>query len=138
MDPESVLVKEGGVAQHVEGWRGMHFKWSSMWYNELAEQHWDNITHEMNKAKSASNGDDTHVDEVKVPERSLGHRCSHIRVLAKQSKMSPQTYLPTCMHQQMNFNNNWPKQILLGGTTTHQRNDATTNQQAHVDAKSRP
>ncbi|KAD5317344.1 hypothetical protein E3N88_17290 [Mikania micrantha] len=34
-------VKEGGAPQHVEGWRDMHFKGSSGWYNQLAEQHWD-------------------------------------------------------------------------------------------------
>ncbi|KAL8210350.1 hypothetical protein R6Q57_007082 [Mikania cordata] len=34
-------VKEGGVPQHVEGRRDMHFKGSSGWYNQLAEQHWD-------------------------------------------------------------------------------------------------
>ncbi|KAL8205777.1 hypothetical protein R6Q57_009328 [Mikania cordata] len=34
-------VKEGGVAQQVEGWRVMHFKGSWGWYNQLAEQHWD-------------------------------------------------------------------------------------------------
>ncbi|KAL8224220.1 hypothetical protein R6Q57_019695 [Mikania cordata] len=33
-------VKEGGVPQHVEGWRDMHFKGSLRWYNQLAEQHW--------------------------------------------------------------------------------------------------
>ncbi|KAL8204568.1 hypothetical protein R6Q57_010191 [Mikania cordata] len=32
---------------------------------------WDNITEELNKAKSSS-GDDTPVDEVEVLERSLG------------------------------------------------------------------
>ncbi|KAL8197752.1 hypothetical protein R6Q57_014478 [Mikania cordata] len=43
MDPEAwVQVKEGGVAQHVKGWRDMHFKESSGWYNQLAEQHWVN------------------------------------------------------------------------------------------------
>ncbi|KAL8205698.1 hypothetical protein R6Q57_009249 [Mikania cordata] len=59
-------VKEGGVAQRVEGWRDMHFKGSSEWYNQLAEQHWDDITKELNKAKSTSSGDDTPVDEVEV------------------------------------------------------------------------
>ncbi|KAL8229905.1 hypothetical protein R6Q57_014805, partial [Mikania cordata] len=47
-------VKEGGVPQHVEAWRDMHFKGSSGWYNQLAEQHWENITDELNKAKSTS------------------------------------------------------------------------------------
>ncbi|KAL8218519.1 hypothetical protein R6Q57_021892 [Mikania cordata] len=59
------------VPQHVEGWRDMHFKENSGWYNQLAEQHW-NIIDELNKAKSTSGGDDTPVDEVEVLERSLG------------------------------------------------------------------
>ncbi|KAL8195243.1 hypothetical protein R6Q57_025646 [Mikania cordata] len=71
-------VKEGGVPQHVEGLRDMHFKRSSGWYNQLAEQHW-NITDELNKAKSTSGGDDTPVDEVEVLERSLGQRRGHVR-----------------------------------------------------------
>ncbi|KAL8228153.1 hypothetical protein R6Q57_015737 [Mikania cordata] len=66
-------VKEGGVPQHVEGWRDMHFKGSSGWYNQLAEQHW-NITDELNKAKSTSSGDDAPVDEVEMLQRSLGER----------------------------------------------------------------
>ncbi|KAL8197670.1 hypothetical protein R6Q57_024318, partial [Mikania cordata] len=67
-------VKEGGVPQHVEDWRDIHFKGSSGWYNQLAEQHWENITGELNKAKSTSGGDDTPVDEVEVLQRSLGER----------------------------------------------------------------
>ncbi|KAL8227661.1 hypothetical protein R6Q57_015245 [Mikania cordata] len=64
-------VKEGGVPQHVEGWRDMHFKGNSGWYNQLTEQHWENITDELNKAKSTYGGDDTQVDEVEVLQRSL-------------------------------------------------------------------
>ncbi|KAD7479187.1 hypothetical protein E3N88_02323 [Mikania micrantha] len=33
-------VQETGVAKHVEGWREMHCKGSSGWYNEMAETHW--------------------------------------------------------------------------------------------------
>ncbi|KAD7478319.1 hypothetical protein E3N88_01455 [Mikania micrantha] len=33
-------VLETGVAKHVEGWREMHCKGSSGWYNEMAETHW--------------------------------------------------------------------------------------------------
>ncbi|KAL8208496.1 hypothetical protein R6Q57_007908 [Mikania cordata] len=33
-------IKECGMAQYVKGWRDMHFKGSSGWYNQLAEQHW--------------------------------------------------------------------------------------------------
>ncbi|KAD3337173.1 hypothetical protein E3N88_32693 [Mikania micrantha] len=33
-------VQETEVAKHVEGWREMHCKGSSGWYNELAETHW--------------------------------------------------------------------------------------------------
>ncbi|KAL8224414.1 hypothetical protein R6Q57_019889 [Mikania cordata] len=32
-------VKEGGVPQHVEGWRDIYFKGNSGWYNQLAKQH---------------------------------------------------------------------------------------------------
>ncbi|KAL8216260.1 hypothetical protein R6Q57_023097 [Mikania cordata] len=38
----------------------------------------DNITDELNKAKSASGGDDTQVDEVEVLDRSLGQRRGHV------------------------------------------------------------
>ncbi|KAL8217329.1 hypothetical protein R6Q57_024166 [Mikania cordata] len=79
-------VKEGVVAQHVEGWRDMHFKGSSWWYNQLAEQHWDNIIDELNKAKLASGGDDTPIDEVEVIERSLGQRRGHVRGVGRTSK----------------------------------------------------
>ncbi|KAL8211090.1 hypothetical protein R6Q57_005527 [Mikania cordata] len=40
-------VKEGGVPHHVEGWRDMHFKGSSGWYNQLAEQHWILSQHDL-------------------------------------------------------------------------------------------
>ncbi|KAL8199543.1 hypothetical protein R6Q57_013111 [Mikania cordata] len=73
MDPEE-WVKEGGVPQHVKGWRYMHFKGNLGWYNQLVEQHWENITDELNKAKSTSGGDDTPVDEVEVLQRSLVKR----------------------------------------------------------------
>ncbi|KAD4585795.1 hypothetical protein E3N88_23396 [Mikania micrantha] len=33
-------VQETGVPKHVEGWREMHCKGSSGWYNEMAETHW--------------------------------------------------------------------------------------------------
>ncbi|KAL8223447.1 hypothetical protein R6Q57_018922 [Mikania cordata] len=79
-------VKEGGVPQHVEGWRDMHFKGSSGWYNQLAEQHWENITDELNKAKSTSDGDDTPVDEVEVLQRSLGERREHVRGVGRKVK----------------------------------------------------
>ncbi|KAL8215011.1 hypothetical protein R6Q57_004460, partial [Mikania cordata] len=69
-------VNEGGVPQHVEGRRNMHFKGSSGWYNQLAEEHWVKriITDELNKAKSTSGDDDTPVDEMEVMQRSLGER----------------------------------------------------------------
>ncbi|KAL8216106.1 hypothetical protein R6Q57_022943 [Mikania cordata] len=91
--------KEGGVAQHVEGWIDMHFKGSSGWYNQFAGQHWDNITDELNKAKSASGGDDTPVDEVKMLERSLGQRCGHVRGVGRTFKsitpdLPPHMYAP--------------------------------------------
>ncbi|KAL8265382.1 hypothetical protein R6Q59_023512 [Mikania micrantha] len=64
----------------------MHFKESSGWYSQLTEQHWDNITDEMNRAKSALGGDETPVDEVEVLERSLGHRRGHIRGVGRTVK----------------------------------------------------
>ncbi|KAL8249305.1 hypothetical protein R6Q59_006173 [Mikania micrantha] len=90
-------VKEGGVPQHVEGWRDMHFKGSSGWYNQLAEQHWENITDELNKAKSTSGGDDTSVDEVEVLQHSLGERRGHVRGVGRKVKnITPD--LPPHMH----------------------------------------
>ncbi|KAL8201106.1 hypothetical protein R6Q57_012445 [Mikania cordata] len=53
--------------------RDMHFKGSSRWYNQLVEQHWENITDELNKEKSTYGGDDTPVDEVEVLKRSLAN-----------------------------------------------------------------
>ncbi|KAL8231424.1 hypothetical protein R6Q57_001202 [Mikania cordata] len=87
-------VKEGGMTQHVEGWRDMHFKGSSGWYNQLAEKHW-----ELNKAISTSRGDDTSVDEVEVLERSLGQRRGHVRVVGRTVKsitpdLPPHMYAP--------------------------------------------
>ncbi|KAL8252669.1 hypothetical protein R6Q59_036362 [Mikania micrantha] len=98
-------VKEGGAAQHVEGWRDMHYKGSLGWYNELAEQHWDNITDELNKAKSTSGGDDTPVNEVEVLECSLGHWRGHIRGVGRTVKsvtpdFPPHMYVPTNELQQ--------------------------------------
>ncbi|KAL8229200.1 hypothetical protein R6Q57_014100 [Mikania cordata] len=92
-------VKEGGVPQHVEGWRDMHFKGSSGWYNQLDEQHWENITDELNKAKSTSGGDDTPVDEVEVLQRSLGERRGHVRGVGRKVKsitpdLPPHMYAP--------------------------------------------
>ncbi|KAL8229864.1 hypothetical protein R6Q57_014764 [Mikania cordata] len=88
-------VKEGGEPQHVECWRDMHFKGSSGWYNQLAEQHWENITDELNKAKSTSGGDDTPVDEVEVLQRSLGERRGHVRVLVGKLKEAKALALST-------------------------------------------
>ncbi|KAL8204988.1 hypothetical protein R6Q57_010611 [Mikania cordata] len=86
-------VKEGGVAQHVEGWRDMMFKGSSGWYNQLAEQHW-----ELNKVKSTSGGDKP-VDEVEVLERSPGQRRGHVRGVGRTVKsitpdLPPHMYAP--------------------------------------------
>ncbi|KAL8209172.1 hypothetical protein R6Q57_008584 [Mikania cordata] len=81
-----VKVQEGGEPQYVEGWRDMHFKGSSRWYNQLAEQHWENITDEQKKAKSTSGGDDTPVDEVEVLQRSLGERRGHVKGVGRKVK----------------------------------------------------
>ncbi|KAL8209126.1 hypothetical protein R6Q57_008538 [Mikania cordata] len=106
--------KEGGVPQHVEGWRDMHFKGSSGWYNQLAEQHWENITDDLNKAKSTSGGDDTPVDEVEVQQRSLGERRGRVRGVGRK---------------QTSCNNNLLKQMLAGrsnNASTRQCNNKST------------
>ncbi|KAL8228192.1 hypothetical protein R6Q57_015776 [Mikania cordata] len=100
-------VKEGGVPQHVKGWRDMYFKGSSGWYNQLAEQHWENITYELNKAKSTSGGDDTPVDEVEVLKRSLGERRWHVRGVGRKVKTNArwaeQQRINEMMQQQINM-----------------------------------
>ncbi|KAL8199726.1 hypothetical protein R6Q57_013294 [Mikania cordata] len=111
-------VKEGGVPQHVEGWRDMHFKGSSGWYNQLAEQHWENIIDELNKAKSTSGGDDTPVDEVEVLERSLGQRRGHVRGVGRTVKsitpdLPPHMYAPATNELQQQLaeaNARWAEQ----------------------------
>ncbi|KAL8247629.1 hypothetical protein R6Q59_008845, partial [Mikania micrantha] len=95
-------VKEGGVPQHVEGWRDMHFKGSSGWYNQLAEQHWENISDELNKAKSTSGGDDTPVDEVEVLQRSLGERRGHVRGVGRKVKSITPDLPPHMYHHAAN------------------------------------
>ncbi|KAD3336519.1 hypothetical protein E3N88_32038 [Mikania micrantha] len=91
-------VKEGGAPQHVEGWRDMHFKGSSGWYNQLAEQHWENISDELNKAKSTSDGDDTPVDEVEVLQRSLGERRGHVWGVGRKVKSITPNLPPHMYH----------------------------------------
>ncbi|KAL8234977.1 hypothetical protein R6Q59_021077 [Mikania micrantha] len=59
----------------------------------------DNITEELNKAKSTSGGDDTSVDEVEVLERSLGQRRGHVRDVGRTVKnitsdLPPHMYAP--------------------------------------------
>ncbi|KAL8204452.1 hypothetical protein R6Q57_023016 [Mikania cordata] len=111
-------VKEGGVPQHVEDWRDMHFKGSSRWYNQLAEQHWENITDELNKAKSTSGGDDIPVDEVEVLQRSLGQWCGHVRGVGRKVKsitpdLPPHMYAPAANELQQQLaeaNARWAEQ----------------------------
>ncbi|KAL8231522.1 hypothetical protein R6Q57_001300 [Mikania cordata] len=61
---------------------------------------WDNITEELNKAKSTSGGDDTPVDEVEVLERSLGQRRGHVRGVGRTVKK--QQRINEMMQQQIN------------------------------------
>ncbi|KAL8211040.1 hypothetical protein R6Q57_005477 [Mikania cordata] len=111
-------VKEGGVPQHVEDWRDMHFKGSSGWYNQLAEQHWENITDELNKAKSTSDGDGTPVDEVEVLQRLLGQRRGHVRGVGRKVKsitlnLPPHMYAPAANELQQQLaeaNARWEEQ----------------------------
>ncbi|KAD7478530.1 hypothetical protein E3N88_01666 [Mikania micrantha] len=79
-------VQETGVAKHVEGWKEMHCKGSSGWYNEMAETHWGKIMDEKNKSMSSSGGDDTPINEVEILERSLGQRRGHIRGVGRTVK----------------------------------------------------
>ncbi|KAL8217072.1 hypothetical protein R6Q57_023909 [Mikania cordata] len=58
----------------------------------------DNITEQLNKAKSSC-GDDTPVDEVEVLERSLGQRRGHVRGVGRTVKsitpnLPPHIYAP--------------------------------------------
>ncbi|KAL8232986.1 hypothetical protein R6Q57_002764 [Mikania cordata] len=46
----------------------------------------ENITDELNKAKSTTGGDDTPVDEVEVLQRSLGERRGHVRGVGRKVK----------------------------------------------------
>ncbi|KAL8196823.1 hypothetical protein R6Q57_024477 [Mikania cordata] len=52
----------------------------------LREARDENITDELNKAKSTSDGDDTPVDEVEVLERSLAQRREHVRGVGRTVK----------------------------------------------------
>ncbi|KAD2804950.1 hypothetical protein E3N88_38327 [Mikania micrantha] len=123
-------VKEGGTPQHVEGWRDMHYKGSSGWYNQLAEQHWGNINEELNKAKSASGGDDTPVDEVEVLQRSLGERRGHVRGVGRKVKsvtpdLPPQMYYPAANELQQQLaeaNARWEEQQRINAMMQQQIN----------------
>ncbi|KAL8205663.1 hypothetical protein R6Q57_009214 [Mikania cordata] len=90
-------VQETGVAKHVEGWREMHCKGSSGWYNELAETHWGKIMDEENKSMSSPGGDDTLVNEVEILERSLGQRRGHIRGVGRIMKIVTPDVAPNCL-----------------------------------------
>ncbi|KAL8249312.1 hypothetical protein R6Q59_006180 [Mikania micrantha] len=122
-------VKEGGTSQHVEGWRDMHFKGSSGWYNQLAEQHWENITDELNKAKSTFGGDDTPVDEVEVLQRSLGERRGHARGVGRKVKsitldLPPQMYYHAAneLQQLAEANARWEEQQHINAMMQQQIN----------------
>ncbi|KAL8230901.1 hypothetical protein R6Q57_000679 [Mikania cordata] len=117
----STQVKEGGVAQHVEGWRDMHFKGSSgaVMLTDFCKT--INIclsyVFNLNKAKSTSGGDDTPVDEVEVLERSLGQGCRHVRDVGKIVKsitpyLTPHMYAPAANElQQQRINEMMQQQI---------------------------
>ncbi|KAL8215877.1 hypothetical protein R6Q57_022714 [Mikania cordata] len=124
-------VKEGGVPQHVECWRDMHFKGSSGWYNQLAEQHWENITDELKKEKSTSGGDDAPVDEVEVLERSLGQRRGHVRGVGRTVKsitpdLPPHMYAPAAnelqQQQLAEANAHWAEQQCINEMMQQQIN----------------
>ncbi|KAL8198023.1 hypothetical protein R6Q57_029912 [Mikania cordata] len=66
----------------------------------------ENITDELNKAKSTSGGDDTPVDEVEVLERSLGQRRRHVRGVGRtvktNARWAEQQHINEMMQQQIN------------------------------------
>ncbi|KAL8232894.1 hypothetical protein R6Q57_002672 [Mikania cordata] len=137
MDPEAwVQVKEGGVTQHVEGWRDMHFKGSSGWYNQLAEQYWDNIIEELNKAKSTPGGDDTLVYEVEVLEHLLGQRRGHARGVGRTVKsitldLPPHMYAPVANELQQQLaeaNARWAEQQRINEMMQQQINELMSMQ----------
>ncbi|KAL8229853.1 hypothetical protein R6Q57_014753 [Mikania cordata] len=78
----------------------------------------DNITEELNKAKSTSGGDDTLVDEVEVLEHSLSHRRGHVRGVGRTVKsitpdLPPHMYAPTANELQQQLaeaNAHWAEQ----------------------------
>ncbi|KAL8230917.1 hypothetical protein R6Q57_000695 [Mikania cordata] len=79
---------------------------------------WENITNELNKAKSTSGGDDTPVDEVEVLERLLGQRRGHIRGVGRTVKsitpdLPPHMYAPAANEVQQQLaeaNARWAEQ----------------------------
>ncbi|KAL8232952.1 hypothetical protein R6Q57_002730 [Mikania cordata] len=106
----------------------MHFKGSSGWYNQLAEQHWENITVELKKAKSTPGGDDTPVDEVEVLQRSLGERRGHVRGVGRKVKsitpdLPPHMYVPVANELQQQLaeaNARWAEQQRINETMQKQ------------------
>ncbi|KAL8215988.1 hypothetical protein R6Q57_022825 [Mikania cordata] len=78
----------------------------------------ENITDELNKAKSTSGGDDTPVDEVELLERSLGQRRGHVRGVGRTGKsitpnLPPHIYAPTANELQQQLakaNTRWVEQ----------------------------
>ncbi|KAL8256546.1 hypothetical protein R6Q59_031613 [Mikania micrantha] len=108
----------------------MHYKGSSGWYNQLAEQHWGNINEELNKAKSASGGYDTPVDEVEVLQRSLGERRGHVRDVGRKVKsvtpdLPPQMYYPAANELQQQLaeaNARWEEQQRINAMMQQQIN----------------
>ncbi|KAL8197981.1 hypothetical protein R6Q57_029994 [Mikania cordata] len=87
-------IKEGAVPQH------------------------ENITGELNQAKSTSGGDDTPVDEVEVLQRSLGERRGHVRGVGRKVKsitpdLPPHMYAPAANELQQQLaeaNYRWAEQ----------------------------
>ncbi|KAL8223094.1 hypothetical protein R6Q57_020493 [Mikania cordata] len=76
-----------------------------------------NIMEEMNIAKLASGDEHTHVDEVEVLERSLGHWHGHIRAVGRivkivTSYLAPHMYAPTNELQKLLLDSNacWEEQ----------------------------
>ncbi|KAL8215622.1 hypothetical protein R6Q57_022459 [Mikania cordata] len=90
----------------------------------------ENITDELNKTKSTSDGDDTPVDEVEVLERSLGQQREHVRGVGRTIKsittnMPPHMYAPAANEFQQQLaeaNAHWAEQQCINEMMQQQIN----------------
>ncbi|KAD7477385.1 hypothetical protein E3N88_00521 [Mikania micrantha] len=120
-----VIGAGGGVCG---GWRWPAMVGSCGWQWRVAML--ENITEELNKAKSTSGGDDTPVDEVEVLQRSLGERRGHVRGVGRKVKsitpdLPPQMYYPAANELQQQLaeaNARWEEQQRINAMMQQQIN----------------